>query len=616
MTTGQRTDAEYCDIRTIIEQGDLAVHFQEIISLSRKTVVGFEGLIRGVDAELQTLIPPETLFRSAYEQDMTLELDRACREKVLEAFSASFRDVKDKLLFLNLDATILDRVAGSDYLSRQVRSYGIDPKNIVIEINEGQVQDLKALENFYAVYRKRGFMVALDDVGTGFSNMDRILLVRPDIIKIDITLVKQIQNDPYKQGVFKSLINLSRMIGALVIAEGVESLDEAVQIAKLGGHMMQGYFFAETHFACDTETNEHSLQKIEQVIDRFNQNIRSVTQEEKKKNRQINSIIRSCVKELGSASAQEFDHQLLQLTWSYRDIECAYILDENGIQISNTIRFCNEDDIKDNLIFYSASPGTDHSMEKYYYAMQGARSDKYITEPYVSLATGNLCITISKVFESINAQKYILCLDFCKADATEEIGALQEFNVSNLVFNINGQSVSELNHMINKMNEEIIRDSLTNTYNRRYMEERLLIDVFDAFSAGQPISVVMADIDHFKKVNDTYGHQAGDHVLKEFAAIAKRSIRKNHDWIARYGGEEFLIVLLNANAQAAHNVAEKIREAIESSEITYKENDIKITASFGVCTLHDKNMTYDELIRKADKNLYQAKKEGRNRTVS
>ncbi len=172
-----------------------------------------------------------------------------------------------------------------------------------------------------------------------------------------------------------------------------------------------------------------------------------------------------------------------------------------------------------------------------------------------------------RTFTSKDNQPFILCLDLKNTEVAEQLHDLQEINVSNLVFNINGKSMTEINRMINKMNEEIIRDSLTNTYNRRYMEERLLVDVFHAHNVGQPISVILSDIDLFKKVNDTYGHLAGDFVLKEFARIVMGNIRKNNDWVARYGGEEFLIVLLNADTNAAFRVAEKIRMAVENETI-------------------------------------------------
>jgi len=606
---------EILDINDIIRNKKLIVHFQPIVSVSRKMVSGLEGLIRGINTATNQIISPITLFDVAHNEGVTLELDRVCRDKVIEAFSYIYQQNNDKLLFLNMDASILDRVEGSNYLTNQVKTHKINPRNIVIEINETKVQDNAALKRFTDTYRKSGYMVALDDVGTGFSNMDRILLIKPDIIKIDISLVRSIQNDYYKQGVFKSLVNLSNKIGALVIAEGVETEEEAIQILRLGGHMIQGFFFSKPQEIYN-ESDIFSKNKIEILRKSFNQYMTKQIREERLKNKQLNTIVNNSIKELVTVACQEFDNKLMKIIWANKIIECAYILDEYGVQLSNTIRFYDKNEVKENLIFYSARMGTDHSMEKYYYPLISAKLNKYITEPYVSLATGSLCITISKIFTNIDNKKYILCMDFNTSDTTYALELMKDVTTSDLILSINGKSVTEIIQIINKMNEEIITDSLTNTYNKRYIEERLLVDIFSASNENQPISVIMADLDHFKKVNDTYGHLAGDHVLKEFVKIAKYKIRRSTDWIARYGGEEFLIVLLNADESIANKVAEEVRKAIEKAKIQYNEDHISITASFGTYTLTSENMTYEQLIEHADKNLYRAKNSGRNKTIS
>ena len=606
---------EILDINDIIRNKKLTVHFQPIVSVSRKMVSGLEGLIRGINTATNQLISPITLFDAAHNEGVTLELDRVCRDKVIEAFSYIYQRNNDKLLFLNIDTSILDRVEGSNYLTNQVKKYKINPRNIVIEINETKVHDNAALKRFTDTYRKCGFMVALDDVGTGFSNMDRILLVKPDIIKIDISLIKSIQNDYYKQGVFKSLVNLSNKIGALVIAEGVETEEEAIQILRLGGHMIQGYFFSKPQEIYN-ESDIFSNNKIAILSKSFNQYMTKLIREERQKSKQLNMIVNNSVKELVRVYCQDFDNKLMKIIWANKIIECAYILDEYGVQLSNTIRFCDKNEVKENLVFYSARMGTDHSMERYYYPLISAKLNKYMTEPYVSLATGNLCLTISKIFTNIDNKKYILCMDFNTSDNTYAFELMKDIPTSDTILNIGGKSVTEINQIINKMNLEIITDSLTNTYNKRYIEERLLVDIFNASNENQPISVIMADLDHFKKVNDTYGHLAGDHVLKEFVKIAKYNIRRSTDWIARYGGEEFLIVLLNADESVAFKVAEEVRKAIEKEKIEYNQEHIGITASFGTYTLTSGKMTYEQLIDHADKNLYRAKNSGRNKTIS
>ena len=184
-----RTETEFTGIRNIIENQSLTAYFQQIVSVSRKTVIGIEGLIRGIDMESGEVITPKKLFNEANAEGVTLELDRACRSKILEEFSRVYELNSEKLLFLNIDAAIIETVIGSDYLMNQVREHGICPRNIVIEISENSYLDSATLKRFADTYRQWGFMIALDDVGTGFSNMDRILLVRPDIIKIDYSLV-------------------------------------------------------------------------------------------------------------------------------------------------------------------------------------------------------------------------------------------------------------------------------------------------------------------------------------------------------------------------------------------------------------------------------------------
>ena len=606
---------EIVDIAEIIRTENLIVHFQPVISVSRKMVSGLEGLIRGISPTTHQIISPVTLFEAANNVGLTLELDRVCREKVIAAFNHIYHQNTDKLLFLNVDTSILDRVEGSNYLMSQIQSYQIEPRNIVIEINETKIQDNKTLQRFTDTYRKLGFLLALDDVGTGFSNMDRILLVKPDIIKLDISLVRNIHNDYFKQGVFKSLVNLSNNIGALVIAEGVETEEEAIEVLRLGGHMIQGYFFSKPHVFYE-DTNIFYNNKIEKLIRSFKAYMNDKVKEERQNNKQLITIVNNSVKELIMEPDQDFDNKLMEIIWKNKIIECAYILDEYGVQLSNTIRFCDKNDVKDNLLFYSAMMGTDHSMEKYYHPLMSARVTRYITEPYVSLATGNLCITISKFFMNKDNKKYILCMDFNNSDNSFDLEMMNDITRPDLIFNVNGKSINEINTIISKMNEQIIKDSLTNTYNRRYMEQKLLIDITQAINENQPISVILADIDHFKIVNDTYGHLAGDHVLKEFAKIANRKIRKSTDWIARYGGEEFLIVLVNTDEKIAYRVAEKVRKAVEKAEVQYNGENIRFTVSFGTCTSNSDKMTCEQLIDAADKNLYIAKNSGRNKTVN
>jgi diguanylate cyclase (GGDEF)-like protein len=123
----------------------------------------------------------------------------------------------------------------------------------------------------------------------------------------------------------------------------------------------------------------------------------------------------------------------------------------------------------------------------------------------------------------------------------------------------------------------------------------------------------MADLDYFKKINDTFGHLAGDEALKHFVNIIKRNLRKS-DYVFRIGGEEFLILLPNTELKDAAEIVERIRKDLEESPLYYDGKEIKLTASFGLAEV-DKNKYISEIIKEADEKLYKAKELGRNRVV-
>ena len=163
-------------------------------------------------------------------------------------------------------------------------------------------------------------------------------------------------------------------------------------------------------------------------------------------------------------------------------------------------------------------------------------------------------------------------------------------------------------------------DPLTGCYNRRYLIENLPREIKKASRYDRAFSLIICDLDHFKKVNDTYGHQGGDEVLKAFVRCIEGEFRNDVDWVARYGGEEFIIALPETDVPGAQSLAERIRESIAGRSITSGVQEIHITVSFGVAGF-DKGtpegmISTENLIREADKCLYRAKEEGRNRVVA
>ncbi len=160
-----------------------------------------------------------------------------------------------------------------------------------------------------------------------------------------------------------------------------------------------------------------------------------------------------------------------------------------------------------------------------------------------------------------------------------------------------------------------ILDKLTKAYNRHYLDSHLQRMIAAAFSNNKPLAVIMIDLDHFKNVNDTYGHLSGDEVLKGLSGVIMKNIRVT-DLLARYGGEEFILVLPNTDVTTAANVAERIRKSIEANNfsIPVDPKQINCTASIGVSCLKQSD-TAAELIARADKALYHVKNTGRNKVA-
>lgn len=159
------------------------------------------------------------------------------------------------------------------------------------------------------------------------------------------------------------------------------------------------------------------------------------------------------------------------------------------------------------------------------------------------------------------------------------------------------------------------RDSLTGVYNRKFFESQLRNELKRFKRAQRPFGLIMLDIDFFKKINDTYGHQCGDYVLKSLASAVSSKIRGT-DILARYGGEEFFCLLPETDIDSATHVAETLRMAVENKTYNFQNIPIQITISLGVTAMHPEIESPEALIKKADDALYEAKRTGRNKVIA
>lgn len=164
-----------------------------------------------------------------------------------------------------------------------------------------------------------------------------------------------------------------------------------------------------------------------------------------------------------------------------------------------------------------------------------------------------------------------------------------------------------------KLNLEANTDGLTKCFNKTYFNNALDTEVKKSKVTGAPLTLVVFDLDHFKKLNDNYGHDAGDYVLKEMAELLRQHGIRNGDIFARYGGEEFVVLLPKTTLKQGFEIAERLRKTVEDHHFVYEEQRLPVTASIGVADYRKNVNTGTDLFKRADSAVYKSKEGGRNR---
>ncbi len=227
----------------IIENSSLTAHFQPIIDMNTNKIFAYETLTRGVLPD-GTLMYPDDLFKKSARNDMNFTLDRMCRETALKTTAVKKIDAK---VFINfIPTSIYDPEFCLASTVKWAKQLEFDPKNIVFEVVETQdVKDKEHLKSILNYYRNKGFLIALDDVGEGYSSLNMIIDIRPDIIKVDRNIIENIDKDPMKQSIYKALRTICVDNNIKILAEGVETPYELEKVKEIGVDYAQGYYFAK-----------------------------------------------------------------------------------------------------------------------------------------------------------------------------------------------------------------------------------------------------------------------------------------------------------------------------------------------------------------------------------
>jgi EAL domain-containing protein (putative c-di-GMP-specific phosphodiesterase class I) len=389
-------------VKRIIDENLIYIEFQPIYSLNTKKIIGVEALARGSVGDVT--IPPEIIFEYSKQGGFATDADRLCRSTALSEFKT--QHISENI-YINLDVGNIGGDIPHSEILREIVSGGIPAENIVIELCGSRVKDTFALMNFADSCRKFGFIIALDNVISGYDALNLISLVGPDIVKIDRSVIAGIADTEDRQEAFKLIIRAAKKIGALTVAVGTETVEEVITCMLLGADYFQGYYFSRPDSFNHIYSNEARV-KLEAAARKLNMNIKNNPTAESVRIETYKRIIYNLVSRLAGTDPDGYTQVLLDYLRDSEAAECAFLIDSHGFQITPTVLA----DFAHITPGYSpALLGENHSIKNYYYAVREQIEDPFISSWYTSGATGNRCKTISSKFYSKDGNMIVVCAD-------------------------------------------------------------------------------------------------------------------------------------------------------------------------------------------------------------
>ena len=382
---------------------------QPIVSVRRGRVLGFEALCR--HRGLSDMRNPSFLFEQAEHEGWRVTLEHACIKHACAAFKSASNEHPDSLLFINVAAQVIaSHTTYFDELAAIVDANDVSPKRIVLEISEAAVEEIEPLVSFCSRARDHGFLVALDDVGTAHANFERLLAVRPTVLKLDLSLIAGLADDSWKREVVGGLVLLAQRIGSLVLAEGAEEHGDVMTALELGVDLFQGFYFARPGGSGESVGQLES--RVGSLRREFTSQTLALAQAHQARREWMFQTAHKLSSQILLASPESRRELIAAELKRNVEIECVYSLNPQGIQISETFhgRLSQEEE---SPLFQPAMVGADHSLKPYCVPII-AGAHHFISEPYLSWATGNTCVTVC--LRVLNTRDhFLLCVDF-KAD--------------------------------------------------------------------------------------------------------------------------------------------------------------------------------------------------------
>lgn len=598
----------------------VTTHFQPIVSIQDTSqIYGYESLLRGLDAQ-GNFVMPGLILEQAAEAGLLPQLDRVAR---LSAIAQASRHQLKGHIFINFVPTALyDPVSCLRSTVDAIDKAGITHERIVFEVVESDnPPDLEHLKTVLKYYRDAGFSVALDDLGAGYSSLNLLHQLRPDFMKLDMALIRNVHQDPYKASITEKLLEIAQTLTIQTVAEGIECIEELNWLRERGATFAQGYLLAKP--SAIPATSIPRFERHPSAAFTLYPPMKQHTQHQIESERIVAAVTQRIRQSL------ELD-EILQATAD----EVRQLFDTDRVVI---YRF--EPDWSGLVAVESLAEGCPsilglHILDTCFQATQAAYYRQGNSRAIEDVETAGLSACHVELLRALKIRADLivpilqqeqlwglLIAHQCRRSRQWEQSEINLFNQLASQAAIAIQQ-SELYHQLQQANQELQRlaasDGLTQVANRRCFDDTLNAEWQRLAREQLPLSLIMCDVDYFKRYNDTQGHLAGDDVLRQVARVIAQTVKRSTDLVARYGGEEFAIILPNTDASGAITVAETIQARIRALRLSHPNSQISefVTLSLGVATTipHDQ-ASPAVLVAAADQKLYQAKAEGRNRVM-
>lgn len=370
----------------------LSSAFQPIFSLAHRRPVGYEGLIRGRDVVSGAAVTPAELFRRAPRGAPRIDLDRRCRSLHVQNFMQAGES--RGWLFLNVDPYVaIEGPRYGSFFQHMLHENGLASHRVAVELIESQVMSEPSLAAAVEYYRDMGCVIVIDDFGAGYSNFDRIWRLRPNIVKIDREMTRQIGVEPRVRYMFSGIVSVLHQAGALVCVEGIETEHEALCALDAGADMVQGHFFARPSPRLIAENTCNSI--FSRLFARFGEESAEYRVRRRAGLQEYSAALERAAGRLTRGTQHDFAtamQPLLQLECTQR----CYLIGGDGTQLGANLEAERSPFSRDRRLEpMRPTAGTNWQAKPYFRRAAEAPGEVQVCRPYLSVTGPRLCVTLS-----------------------------------------------------------------------------------------------------------------------------------------------------------------------------------------------------------------------------